>query len=1577
MESKVIPKYLTLPSETGKGIEFGILPSREEIAMRINEKIDTAKKREYNPLVIFLVGEWGEGKTTLYERYLLPKSQEEKDFLVISIDGYSFQQYAQKIIKKEIFPEENIDPAYQFLGAIFLTIRENYKKDEKLREMLPVVLPGERSYKSLVDFVNASIKCLREVCVFGSYIKPLVLFIDEFETFALLVEDEILKRLVVEGLMRIVDGKVGTLFDSNTKTSILHFILSMTPPAYSRILAAAGEIQGRLLSRIEELRIYPLNKKERIEFSNALIRYAWKCEVKDFTEIFSLPNLLNPVIHSTIGNTRALQSALRKLFERHFSNKDRAPPISWQKVLEFLRTTEIDVSGTRVLLINDSYLSKVYTEIRRREKDEDTSNKIIDTFNFVVTTFGPISENTFQRYLNKDKDAIKYYLSRLNEIFKPTELGQEVGSQKFVYIGRALEILKYNEFVDYVLSELSDQLSEISAFKNIKDEKGFVTDRQLIEYILDLMLFIGENGELWIFLPKSENETKIYLKELLKVIEKDDIEKIHEKLENVIEQAKAKNIIVENKDIYYMLSPALISVLYFSPELTYFDFIKDKNLRFNIWRQALNRSSNANYLINGLAIVLEKAGIKIQEEYYEYSKAPSDSKLINVATITLGDSIKVDAIFVISTISLSDEELETAEKIIRNLLRDKGKIPHLMFLVYQGTILGKAAEFLQKFKTKYPTIPIELPIISSISRLQLIGLGIFLASKCVSIKDIYTFLESLRKKDPELTRNIDLSRLNTMVDVIQKELKISSENLLEKLKKEHIILTSIKRVIHKGERPIEEELLRSALKYFLSVPDAHKEGIFPEDVLKYTEERIRRWQFYSQKKGILGYDIEGENIIKKLANLLELNGYLARTKGEKYKIVHITEQEKKILEFIKFIKEHEERGYSEGVSTIYLRNYFIEETPTSPVLGTIIDIMSDKGLIKLTKKEDNTFIELPERNEVIDKIKELVQNIEEIKENNDEDIKKYGYFCDSKQRGYRAKILNMYLDTVEEFLNIAKTYVNKSDDLREVSQAVFFANLADQLLGLWNRYEKLLADSSKQYTKMLRRVEALKKELEEKQNELEQILNTYVFQCGENGQEDQGSCSVYLERTEKVAKLYKLLDNIEKEEYTEEKYKEMLSLLWQKIVGKPEDKKKKFPFYYEKKFGESIYFNYKLYQAYCLIQKFLFSHPIDALTSDDYDIIKTIDNYLFGDLENFPLIKEIKALIDEINRTAEKVLDLNNRIEDIRHTFRRVFKEGNIFEKQLPTIESLKIIPSTKNYTKIEDVKRDVKEWEERIKVDTFETFLKKIEETLRKIVENYTNIPSQKERLQKAIDNYLDSISKFSEQTKKDTAIRIIENYEKMLKDIKKNLEKLDLEMLTPDKTKDSEWELLLDPDKRLIKLEEILEKHLENLQDISSTLEKYEKETKDVINEIIETIKKEFILPKEELIGILKEAFEKLNNPEISYQVSNNEELEKKFEEIITKHEEIRKDLENTLKFMKFEEIPSKIEKLQEIIEMLQDLIRRYLTEKEAEIFIRYLEMKRKYKKKIKLKDLLKEVENKEVLLSLIERDIIPAYL
>ena len=36
----------------------------------------------------------------------------------------------------------------------------------------------------------------------------------------------------------------------------------------------------------------------------------------------------------------------------------------------------------------------------------------------------------------------------------------------------------------------------------------------------------------------------------------------------------------------------------------------------------------------------------------------------------------------------------------------------------------------------------------------------------------------------------------------------------------------------------------------------------------------------------------------------------------------------------------------------------------------------------------------------------------------------------------------------------------------------------------------------------------------------------------------------------------------------------------------------------------------------------------------------------------------------------------------------------------------------------------------------------------------------------------------------------------------------------------------------------------------------------------------------------------------------------------------------------------------------------------------------MKKKYKK-IKLKDLLKEVRDKEVLLSLIEKDIIPAYL
>lgn len=1572
MESKVIPKYSPFPSETGKGIEFGVLHSREELARRINEKIDTAKRREYNPLVIFLVGEWGEGKTTLYERYLVPESQEKKDFLVISIDGHSFQKYAKEIIEKKIFPEENTDPAYQFLGATFLAIRENLKKDENLQKMIPVVLPGETSYKSLIDFVNKSIKSLKEVCVIGSSIRPFLVFIDEFETFALLVEDKILKELVVEGLMRIIDGKVPHLFDSTTKTSMLHFILSMTPPAYSRILATAGEIQGRLLSRVEELRIYPLNKKERVEFLNALIGYMWKGKIEDFTEIFTLPNLLNPIIQSTIGNTRAIQSAIRKLLERHFSGKDKAPPINWQEVLEFLKTTEIEVSGTRVLLINDVYLAKVYTEIRRREKDEDTSNKIIDTFNFVITTFGPISEDTLQRYLSKDKDAIKYYLSRLNEIFKPTELGQEVGSQRFVYTGHVLEILKYEEFVDYLLSELSDQLSEINAFRNIKDEKGFVTDRQLVEYILDLMLFIGENGDLWLFLPRSEIETKIYLKELLKVVETEDIEMIYTKLENAIENAKVDNTIIENKDIYYMLSPALISVLYFSPELTYFDFIKDKNIRFNIWRQALSRS-NANYLVNGLVVVLEKAGIKIQEKYHEY--ALSDSKSISVATITLGDSTKVDAIFVISTISLSDEELEIAEKIIRDMLRNKGKIPHFIFLVYQENILGSAAEFLQKFKTRYPTIPIELPIISSISKLQLIGLGILLSSECVSITDIYTFLEKLRKKEPELTKIIDLSRLNTMVDIIlQKELNISSENLIEELKKEHIILTPIKRVIFEGEKPVDEDLLRSALKYFLSFPEAHKKGVFPKDVLDYTEEKIRRWQFYSRgggKEGILGHDIEGEKTIRDLAKLLKLNGYLARTKEGKYKIVYITEQERKILEFIKFIKAHEKGGNNEGMSITYLRNYFIEETPTSPVFEIIIDIMSDKGLIKLAKEGNNIFIELQDKNEVVGKIKELTQRIEEIEKNYCEKIKKYGYFCDSKQRGYRAKILKGYFSTAREFLNIAKSYVNKSDDLREVSQAAFFTNLADQLLNLWEKkYKKLLSESSKEYEKTLKKVDALKNKLETKQEELKQILSNYVFQC-----EDQ-SCSVSLKHTKDITNLYNLLNEIKEKEYTEEEYKGMLELLWEKIVTtkNKEDKKKKFPFYYERDFGERIHFNYKLYQAYCLTQKFILHYPFDVLTATDISIIEKIDTML-EDLENYPLVNDIDKLIEDISGTVEKVLNLNYRIESIRQTFKEVFKEGNIFEKHLPTIESLKIKPSTEEYTAIDDIREDVNEWKEKIKVEKFEELLEKIRRTLEEIEKHTNEIPLQKERIQNSIDKYLASITGFLEQIEESTTIEINKNCEE-LREIREDIEELNIEILTPAKIRAIDRELfLLDPDKKLVKLWEILEKYRKELQEISHALDDHKEKIEKVMDKITETLKRDFILPKEDLIGILEEAFEKLNDSEISHQ-SDTKEPEEKFRTIYIKHEKIREDLENNLKLKKFEEIPPKIRELQEIIESLQGLIRQYLSEKEAEIFIKYIEMKRKYKK-IKLKDLLKEVRDKEVLLSLIEKDIIPAYL
>ena len=176
-------------------------------------------------------------------------------------------------------------------------------------------------------------------------------------------------------------------------------------------------------------------------------------------------------------------------------------------------------------------------------------------------------------------------------------------------------------------------------------------------------------------------------------------------------------------------------------------------------------------------------------------------------------------------------------------------------------------------------------------------------------------------------------------------------------------------------------------------------------------------------------------------------------------------------------------------------------------------------------------------------------------------------------------------------------------------------------------------------------------------------------------------------------------------------------------------------------------------------------------------------------------------------------------------------------------------------------------------------------------------------------------------------------------------------------------------------MKLWEILEKYRKELQEISHALDDHKEKIEKVMDKITETLKRDFILPKEDLIGILEEAFEKLNDSEISHQ-SDTKEPEEKFRTIYIKHEKIREDLENNLKLKKFEEIPPKIRELQEIIESLQGLIRQYLSEKEAEIFIKYIEMKRKYKK-IKLKDLLKEVRDKEVLLSLIEKDIIPAYL
>ncbi|MFW9995370.1 MAG: hypothetical protein ACFFD4_25255, partial [Candidatus Odinarchaeota archaeon] len=219
------------------------LPTRATLENNLRDFIDSfhLRKSEGHPTGRIILGEWGDGKTELFDSIIKPYSHDKGD-LAVYLSGSTFLNARKLPEVEEIIRKFSLETD-KFLVSLIYAIKSHSEiKDIELPE-IDVDIGVKNIISSWFDSIFQDLDSDSNFIV----------FFDEFEE--LLDEDEGLKA-AVKGIRSLISGDV-ILGEKKKYNSRLHLIIACTPAAFYKLehKKSIGEIVGGFSSRLRPIEI--------------------------------------------------------------------------------------------------------------------------------------------------------------------------------------------------------------------------------------------------------------------------------------------------------------------------------------------------------------------------------------------------------------------------------------------------------------------------------------------------------------------------------------------------------------------------------------------------------------------------------------------------------------------------------------------------------------------------------------------------------------------------------------------------------------------------------------------------------------------------------------------------------------------------------------------------------------------------------------------------------------------------------------------------------------------------------------------------------------------------------------------------------------------------------------------------------------------------------------------------------------------------------------------------------------------------------------------------------------------------
>ncbi len=633
-----------LPSDAGvvfEGFERITIKSRLDVKKKLEEFIDIVKS-ERRPTMRVIVGEWGEGKTDAYKRYIEPTTKEigyGAFFVSASTLSNSFELPDIKRLMSAT-PSSSL----QFLVALFASIKA---------EAQVSAIPDPANFYDPNEFVeNSLLKLTADK-------RKLIVFIDEFEE--LLLNLSVLKK-IISGIKETINGQFKPIDEEGKFEGCLHFIIAATPDAFYKLQVSeeTSLIFGGLGRRVGVIELPEIRKQEGIPFLWELLKYCFNYNLPKSLPIKSI-GILNGIYRITHGNPGNMVSKFTRLMSRaasEINDANKMKVIDYKLFLDFFKNEIIFVYGGSTPCIEIENYDRILNIVKDQKRAE-LGKACADTLSLLIGEYKP-----FSSYEIKERIKITNVPNIINIINNNL---QRLGIQKAI-----LSIAKTKEGV--TLDNIKNKLSEFIVKEKDKDVLKIDNYIEVFSDFIDRIIFyelINDELHLEIYLPIDEGSIVSFFEG----VSEDRVVEIRNKFRKLC-----------NDEKYYVASDELLLQVFPTPVPKELEFIKDRELKMKLWREVTRKLAEQyeKYIPNALLTILKASkNFKIEKI--------KDERHLSFVKIYV-DNADINTLFFAVDGDLKGEDIEKIHKYI------KGWRPpiHLVLAIYTGDITEKAKEKIEE-----------------------------------------------------------------------------------------------------------------------------------------------------------------------------------------------------------------------------------------------------------------------------------------------------------------------------------------------------------------------------------------------------------------------------------------------------------------------------------------------------------------------------------------------------------------------------------------------------------------------------------------------------------------------------------------------------------------------------------------------------------------------------------------------------------------------------------------------------------------------------------------------------------------